>query len=83
MRAAGGRWPMVREMRSAVSLTSGPHCTFMRSAGVESESAATSAGVVADAGGDAAHAELGFLVVGGPALALDALELALEERQAG
>src|SRR5262245_46724676 len=41
------------------------------------------AGVVADAGGDAAHAELGFLVVGRPALALDALELALEQRHAG
>src|SRR5574339_59441 len=38
--------------------------------------------VVADPGGDAAHAELGFLVVGGPALALDALELLLEQRHA-
>src|SRR5262245_48035980 len=36
------------------------------------------AGVVADAGRDAAHAEFGFLVVGRPALALDALQLALE-----
>src|SRR6185295_12217574 len=35
-------------------------------------------GVVADAGGDAAHADLGFLAVGGEALALDALEVALE-----
>ena len=33
---------MAREIWSAVSLISGPHCSFMRSAGVESESAATS-----------------------------------------
>ena len=31
---------MARETRSAASFTSGPHCGFMRSAGVESDSAA-------------------------------------------
>src|SRR5574341_1972991 len=41
------------------------------------------AGIVADPGGHAAHAELGFLVVGRPALALDALQLALELGQRG
>src|SRR4051794_6765775 len=34
--------------------------------------------VVADSGGDAANADLRFLIVGRPALALDALEVALE-----
>ena len=28
-----GWWPMVDEMRSAVSFTSGPQCAFIRSAG--------------------------------------------------
>src|SRR3954469_25544191 len=37
-----GRWPISCEMRSAVSLTSGPHCSFIRSAGEESDRAATS-----------------------------------------
>src|SRR6185295_1167504 len=36
-----GRWPISREMRSAVSLTSGPHCSFMRSAGEDRDRAAT------------------------------------------
>src|SRR5581483_892634 len=40
-------------------------------------------GVVADAGGDAAHADLRLLVVGGPALALGALEVALEKPEVG
>ena len=37
-----GWCPMACEMRSAVSFTSGPHCGFMRSAGVDSDSAAMS-----------------------------------------
>src|SRR5688572_33397608 len=41
------------------------------------------ADVVTDAGGDAAHADLGLLVVGRPALGLDALELALERGERG
>src|SRR5690606_28347690 len=39
--------------------------------------------VVTDARGHAAHAELRFLVVRRPALAPDAVELALEDRQRG
>src|SRR6185436_16711420 len=39
--------------------------------------------VVADPGGDAAHADLGLLAVGRPALALDLLQVALEELHAG
>src|SRR5690349_6019999 len=41
------------------------------------------AAVVAYPGGDAAQPELGLLVVGRPALTLDALELALEQGEAG
>src|SRR4051812_40380757 len=40
-------------------------------------------GVIADAGGDAAHADLRLLVVRRPALALNALEVALEEAEIG
>src|SRR5258705_1108731 len=41
------------------------------------------AAVVPDPRGDAAHADLRFLVVGRPALAVDALEIALERRHPG
>src|SRR3979409_260745 len=77
---------MAREIWSAVSLISGPHCSFMRPAGVESESEAPRAARAAalpPAGGDAAHADLRFLGIDRPALALDALEVALEQREAG
>src|SRR5947208_102319 len=41
------------------------------------------AAVIAHAGGDAAHADLRFLGIDRPALALDALEVALEQREVG